>query len=83
MSQDIRDTIEKLSSISEATPYDQVEDHGEEAFQVAIRHIQEKLGQTDGGFAGDFFSSGEGERAKQMIVRLLADYAAAEIKHRS
>lgn len=45
------------------------------AANEAVRHIQDKLGQKDGGFAGIYFS---GERWDQ-LVSLLADYAAAEI----
>lgn len=45
------------------------------AANEAIRHIQDELGQKDGGFAGIYFSGPRWE----VLVSVLANYAAAEI----
>jgi hypothetical protein len=48
-----------------------------EAADVAIAHIQAKIGQTDGGFAGDFFSNDE---QWNTLTTVLFDYLNAELK---
>lgn len=48
-----------------------------EAADAAIAYIQNKIGQTDGGFAGDFFSS---EERWNTLTTVLFDYLDAEIK---
>lgn len=54
---------------------EQIRQLADDAANEAIRHIQDELGQKDGGFAGIYFS---GPRWGE-LVSLLADYAAAEI----
>ena len=49
----------------------------DEAFNAAIASIQDAIGQADGGFAGVYFTSSEGE---QTIKAILAAYLAAERK---
>ena len=49
----------------------------DEALDVAVKHIQTVLGQTDGGFAALWFS---GQR-EAIVKAILADYARAEIEH--
>lgn len=49
----------------------------EAALDAAVATIQGALGQTDGGFAGIYFSGDRGDA----ILRLLRDYAAAEREH--
>lgn len=49
----------------------------EAALDAAVATIQGALGQTDGGFAGIYFSGDRGDT----ILRLLRDYAAAEREH--
>lgn len=48
-----------------------------EAANVAIAHIQAKIGQTDGGFAGDFFSNDE---QWNTLTTVLFDYLNAELE---
>ena len=54
---------------------EQIRQLADYAANEAVRHIQDKLGQKDGGFAGIYFS---GERW-DLLVSILANYAAAEI----
>lgn len=49
----------------------------EVALNAAVATIQDALGQTDGGFAGTYFSGHRGE----FIRNLLRDYIAAEREH--
>jgi len=46
-----------------------------DALNAACLHIQEKLGQDDGGVAGIFFSGPEGEQ----VVRLFMNYIQLEL----
>lgn len=46
-----------------------------EALDAACLHIQEKLGQDDGGVAGIFFSGPEGEQ----MIRTFAAYIELEL----
>ncbi len=46
-----------------------------EALDAACLHIQEKLGQDDGGVAGIFFSGPEGEQ----MIRTFAEYIQLEL----
>lgn len=46
-----------------------------EALDAACLHIQEKLGQDDGGIAGIFFSGPEGEQ----MIRTFAAYIELEL----
>lgn len=45
------------------------------ALDAACLHIQEKLGQDDGGIAGIFFSGEQGEQ----VIRLFMDYINLEL----
>jgi hypothetical protein len=54
---------------------EQIRQLADNAANEAVRHIQDHLGQKDGGFAGIYFS---GDRW-DVLVSVLADYAAAEI----
>ena len=54
---------------------EQIRQLADYAANEAVRHIQDKLGQTTGDFAGLYFS---GPRWGE-LVSMLADYAAAEI----
>lgn len=54
---------------------EQIRQLADYAANEAVRHIQDKLGQTTGDFAGLYFS---GERW-DLLVSILANYAAAEI----
>lgn len=45
------------------------------AFNHAILHIQNHLGQTDGGVAGIYFSGDK----EHLIMQILKDYIATEI----
>ena len=49
----------------------------EVALDAAVATIQDALGQTDGGFAGIYFSGDMGDA----IRRILRDYIAAERAH--
>ena len=49
----------------------------EVALDAAVATIQDALGQTDGGFAGHYFSGDTGDA----VLRLLRDYIAAERAH--
>ena len=49
----------------------------DEALDVAVKHIQTVLGQTDGGFAALWFS---GQR-EAIVKAILTDYARAEIEN--
>ena len=47
------------------------------ALNIAVAHIQDQLGQSDGGFAGMWFSGTE-TYAWNQIVDVLTDYAGDE-----
>jgi hypothetical protein len=55
-----------------------IEDMAESALNAACYDIQEKLGQTDGGIAGIFFSGPNGDVAR----KLFADYIRLELNMR-
>jgi hypothetical protein len=50
----------------------EIADH---AFNHAILHIQNHLGQTDGGVAGIYFSGDK----EHLIMQILKDYISTEI----
>ena len=54
---------------------EQIESLADEAANQAIRHIQDKIGQPTGDFAGLYFS---GDRWG-VLVEILSAYIAAEI----
>jgi hypothetical protein len=54
---------------------EQIYDLADDAANKAILHIQNHLGQTDGGFAGLYFS---GDRWDDLLS-ILSDYIKAEI----
>jgi hypothetical protein len=54
---------------------DEINDIADQAFNKAILHIQNHLGQTDGGVAGIYFS---GNR-QDVIMDILKSYIQTEI----
>ena len=53
----------------------EIADIADHAFNAAILHIQDHLGQTDGGVAGIYFS---GDREK-IVLDILKSYIKTEI----
>ena len=54
---------------------DEINDIAEHAFNRAILHIQNHLGQQDGGVAGIYFSGDK----EHLIMQILKDYISTEI----
>lgn len=54
---------------------DEINDIADHAFNKAILHIQNHLGQTDGGVAGIYFSGDK----EHLIMQILKDYISTEI----
>ncbi len=48
------------------------------ALNLAVAHIQDRLGQNDGGFAGMWFSGGDEEADWNKFVDVLTNYAEDE-----
>ena len=67
------DLIKRLDSIKEDP--NEMDDVVVDAINVAIKHIQDHLGETDGGFAGDYFSD---DSKMKPLKDILLDYALAQ-----
>ena len=50
----------------------------EEALNIAVAHIQNNLGSTDGGYAGLWFDGGKEEKSWETFVDVLTQYATDE-----
>ena len=71
--EEYRKLVNKISAISEDSS--ELQDVVDDAINVAIKHIQDHLGETDGGFAGDYFSDDSKMKPLQAI---LFNYAKAQ-----
>lgn len=71
----IREMMNRLDEIDNGTQdFHAIAD---EAFNEAVRYIQDKLGQTTGDWAGQYFA----DDTYDTIVDILADYARSEVQH--
>jgi len=71
--EEYRKLVNKINAISEDSA--DLQDVVDDAINVAIKHIQDHLGETDGGFAGDYFSDDSKMKPLQAI---LINYAKAQ-----
>lgn len=69
---EMRNTLDLLKEIANKIDAD---DLAREALDVAVRHIQDKVGQQYGDTAGVFFTG----RNEDVIIQILKDYIETEL----